>query len=108
MWLNLIYLIECIPRAAHEVPGVLVRNMLGDGHAGVDPLDVLEGLVGVGVDGCLGRCWVEGEEAWHWAVQPVAVEVVAGEVPLREQDRYHGVAKHTGSSGNWACLVNVY
>ncbi len=84
----LIYL-NAIPRIAHEVPGVLVRDVLGDGHAGVDPLYVLEGLIGVIVDGCFGRCGVEGEEAWHRAVQPVAVEVVAGEIPFSKQDRHH-------------------
>ncbi len=82
----------CIPRVTHEVPGVLGRDVLGDGHAGVDPLNVLEGLVGVEVDSRLGRRGVEGEEARHRAVQPVAVEVVAGEFPLSEQDRDHRVA----------------
>jgi hypothetical protein len=58
--------------------------VLGDGHASVDPLDVLEGLVGVEVEGCLGRRGVEGEEARYRTVQPVAVKIVAGEVPFGE------------------------
>ena len=83
----------CIPRVTHEVPGVFGRDVLGDGHAGVDTLDVFEGLAGVGVDGGLGRRGVEGEEARNRSVQPVAIEVVAGEIPLGEKDRHHRVAK---------------
>ncbi len=68
-------------------------DVLGDGHAGVDTLDVFEGLAGVGVDGGFGRRGVEGEEARNRTVQPVAIKVVAGEIPLGEKDRHHGVAE---------------
>ncbi len=68
-------------------------DVFGDGHAGVDSLDVLEGLAGVGVDGSLGHRGVEGEEARNRSVQPVAIEVVAGEIPLGEKDRHHRVAE---------------
>ncbi len=43
-----------IPWIPYEVPSVLGWDVFGDGHAGVDPLDVPEGLVRVAVDGCLG------------------------------------------------------
>jgi hypothetical protein len=91
MW-DFLVLKRCVPRVTHEVPGVFRRDVLGYGHVGVDPLDVLEGLVGVEVDSRLGRRGVEGEEARHRAVQPVAVEVVAGEFPLGEQDCDHRIA----------------
>ncbi len=67
--------------------------MLGDGDEGVDPLDVLEGLQGFAVKGRSGHVGVGGEEARDRTVQPVAVKVVAGELPLRQEGRDHRVAK---------------
>jgi hypothetical protein len=68
--------------------------VLGYVDAGVDPLYVLEGLRGVAVKGRLGRGGVGGEEARDWSVQPVAVEIVAGELPLCQESCDHRVAKH--------------
>ncbi len=67
--------------------------MLGYVDAGVDLLYVLEGLRGVAVEGRLGRGGVGGEEARNRTVQPVTVEVVAGELPLCQEGCDHRVAK---------------
>jgi hypothetical protein len=67
--------------------------VLGHEDAGVETLDVFEGLRVVAVDGRLGRGGVGGEEARDRAIQPVPVEVVTGELPLGKEGCDNRVAK---------------
>jgi hypothetical protein len=68
--------VSSIPWVTDESPGFVGRDVLRHEEAGVEALDVFEGLPRVTGDGGLRQSRVGCEESRHRSVEGVAVEIV--------------------------------
>ncbi len=78
---------------AHVSPRFAVRDVLRHEEPGVDPLQVLEDLRRVAGHRLPRFLRVERKESRNRAADGGAVEVVGGQVPFRQQDRDHRIAR---------------
>jgi hypothetical protein len=72
-----------LPRVSHEAQSLGRGDVLRYEEAGVDALQVLEGLRGVALEGSPRLVRLGGEEPRHGAAQGGAVEIVGLQVPFR-------------------------
>ncbi len=82
-----------LPGVAHVGPRFVVRDVLRHKESGVDPLEVLEDLRRVAVHRLPRFLGAGRKKPRDWAADGGAVEVVGGQVPFRQQDRDHRVAR---------------
>ncbi len=73
-----------LPRVSHEAPCLGRGNVFCDEEAGVDALQVLEGLRGVAPEGGPRLVRLGGEEPRHGSAQGGAVKVVGVQIPFRQ------------------------
>ncbi len=73
-----------LPRVSHEAPSLCRGDVLRYEEAGVDALQVLEGLRGVALEGSPCLVQLGGEKPRHGAAQGGAVEIVGLQIPFRQ------------------------
>ncbi len=73
-----------LPTVSHEAPRLGRGDVFRDEEAGVDALQVLEGLRGVAPEGGPHLVRLGGEEPRHWTAQGGAVKVVSMQIPFRQ------------------------